>query len=131
DGRVRVGSVRVEAGAYDQPQLPVRLDALAEQLHPRLQDEVAGHPLPDEVELVAGGPHVRARGAQRVLLRERVVDGGPRDLRTAHVAVAVEGAKGALVRARGTGAERDRGQEEQEGPAAAPQRVAAAQARPS
>jgi hypothetical protein len=66
------------------------IDALAQQLDARLQDEVARHLLPGEVELVARGPHVRARSRERVLLRDRVVGGGPREPRGADVGVALE-----------------------------------------
>jgi hypothetical protein len=42
------------------------------------------------VELVARGPHVRARGRERVLLGDRVVGGRSRQARGADVTVAVE-----------------------------------------
>ena len=58
--RVRVRRVGILAGPHDQPGLAVRIDALANQLDPGLQDEVAAHPLPHEVELVALRPHVGA-----------------------------------------------------------------------
>ncbi len=68
DDRVNVGCVRVPAGARDQPDLAMRLDPLPEQLDASLKNEVARHPLPDEVELVVLSPHVRAGGGKRILL---------------------------------------------------------------
>ena len=70
------------------------IDALTDELHPRLQDEIAGHPLPDEMELVFLRPHVHATRRQRVLLRDGVEDGRAGDLRRADVGVSVELADG-------------------------------------
>ena len=53
---VDVGGVGVLAGPHHQAGLAMRIDALSEELHARLQDEVAGHALPDEAELVALRP---------------------------------------------------------------------------
>ena len=91
---IGVRRVGVLAGTHDQPGLAVRIDALANELDAGLQDEVAGHPLPDEVELVALRPHVGAASRQRVVLRDGVVGGGAGDLRRADVAVRVEVADG-------------------------------------
>jgi hypothetical protein len=68
----------------------MRVDAPSDELDTRLQDEIAGHPLPHEPELVAFGPHVHAARGQAVLLRNGVVDGGSGDLRRADVPLAVE-----------------------------------------
>ena len=87
---IDVGGVGVLAGPHHQAGLAMRIDALSKELHACLQDEVAGHALPDEAELVALGPHVRAAGGERELLRDRVVGGRSRDLRRADVSVAVE-----------------------------------------
>ena len=88
-----------------QPELAVRVDALAEELDPRLQDEVARHLLPGEMELVALGPHVRARGGERVLLGDRVVGGGAREARGPDVAVPFELTRPLVVRSRTAAAE--------------------------
>ena len=75
---VGVRRVGVEARACDDARLAVRVDALAQEPHPRLEDEVALEPLPDEVELVPRAPHVDAGGGEPVLLRDRVVRGRAR-----------------------------------------------------
>ena len=55
---VRARSARARA---DRPaHLAVRLHAAAHEPCARREDEVARHPPPDEVEVVAVGPHVRA-----------------------------------------------------------------------
>ena len=70
DDAVDVGRVGVERAPDHPANLAMRIDALADELDARLEDEVALHPLPDEVELVALGPHVRAAGGERVFLRD-------------------------------------------------------------
>ena len=59
---VDVGRVRILGRPHHQPDLAMRIDALPEELDARLQDEVAGHALPDEMELVFLRPHVHAAG---------------------------------------------------------------------
>ena len=78
-------------GADHPAGLAVRLDPLPQKLHAGLQDEVACHPLPHEVELVALRPHVHAAGREAVFLRHRVVDRRSGNLGPADVFMAVEG----------------------------------------
>src|SRR5262249_51804537 len=87
---VHVRRIGVHRGADDQSRLAVRIHPFPEELHARLQDEVARETLRDELELVALGPHVRARGRQRVVLRQRVVGRGACDLRRPDVGRGVE-----------------------------------------
>ena len=73
DHAVDIRRVGVLARPDHPAGLAVRIHALAEELDARLQDEVAGHALPDELELVALGPHVHAAGGERVFLGDGVV----------------------------------------------------------
>ena len=106
-GGVGVGRVGLQAAADHPAQLPVRVHALADELHARLEDEVALHPLPDEMELVALRPDVHPGRAERVLLRDRVVCGRARDPGRADVAVSVELTEPALGGGRGRRGGRD------------------------
>ncbi len=107
DGRVDVGGFRVERLAHDPPELPMRIDALAEKRRVRAHDEVAGELPPRELELVARAPHVHAGAGDRVGLRLRIVDRRPGDRGIADVLVRLEVAdlrltgSGDLMRRRG------------------------------
>ena len=112
---VDIRSVGVLAGAHHQAHLAVGVDALAEELDARLQDEIAGHALPDELELVFLRPHVHAACGKGVLLRDGVVRGGAGDLRRADVAMSIELAEwGALAESR-EARERDDGRHDRAG----------------
>jgi hypothetical protein len=90
DDGVHVWSVGVLCRTHDPAGLPVRVHALPDELDACLQDEIAGHALPDEVEFVAGPPHVRTAGREPVFLRDGVVGGAAGDLWRADVPIAVE-----------------------------------------
>jgi hypothetical protein len=83
--RVDVRRVGGERAAGDQPGLAVRVLAAAQELHARLQDEVAADAPPREVQLVAGPPHVHAAGRERVFLGGRVPHGCAREVRLSNV----------------------------------------------
>ncbi len=68
----------------------MRVDALPQELDARLDDEVAGHALPDEVELVFLRPHVHAASRERVLLLRLVISRRAGDLGRPDVAVRLE-----------------------------------------
>ena len=91
---VDVRRISVLARTHHEPHLPVGVDALAEELDAGLQDEVARHALPDEVELVFLRPHVHSACRQGVFLRDGVVDRRAGNLRRSDVAVSVELAEG-------------------------------------
>src|SRR3954462_534366 len=65
---VDVWSVGILTSPRNQSDLAMCLDPGSQNLHASLQDEVAGHPLPYEVELVALAPHVGACGGDRIFL---------------------------------------------------------------
>src|SRR6187551_2321676 len=79
----------------------MRVDPLPQELDASLDDEVAGHPLPDEVELVFLRPHVHAASRERVLLLRLVVSRRAGDLRPPDVAVRLELTDGAALCSRG------------------------------
>src|SRR5688572_30306513 len=53
--------------------LAMRVDSPADEARPRGEDEVAGHPLPDEMKIVAVVPHVLAGARDEIDLPLRVV----------------------------------------------------------
>jgi hypothetical protein len=107
DGAVHVGRVVVERLAGDPPELAVVIDARSHELDARLEDEIARHLPPREVELVARFPHVHARRGEHVLLGGGVPGRGAGEARGADVAVALELAEAALLGDRGHGADED------------------------
>jgi hypothetical protein len=111
DGAVHVRRVVVERLARDPPELAVVIDALAHELDPGLEDEIALHLPPGEVELIARPPHVRARRGEDVLLGRGVPGRGAGAAGRPHVAVALELPEAAALGERGHGGdEREHGE---------------------
>jgi hypothetical protein len=89
--------VGIEAGPHHPAQLAMCIRAFANELRPRAQNEIALHPLPEEMALVTPEPHVRPPGSDGIFLTRRVVLGRAGELRRANVGVPVKLAEGAIL----------------------------------
>src|SRR5437667_8360596 len=74
--RGHMGAAWFERWPNRPAELPMRLDARAQEACPPGDDEVAADPFPDEMKIVAGIPHVLTRARDHLRLLLRVVSRG-------------------------------------------------------
>src|SRR5438876_1231160 len=89
-----VRATRVERGTNGPAGFAMRLNACPNEPRTRGEDEVAADPLPDEMKVVAGIPHVLPRPGDGIHLLLRVVRRGT--CRAAHIRMRGKDADGAL-----------------------------------
>src|SRR5579859_196921 len=94
--RGHVHAIRCERGANGPPDFPMLLDPGADEARAGREREIARHPLPNELKIVAVAPHVLAGTADQVLLPGRIVRDGAGAAHVADIAMAVEDAEQAL-----------------------------------
>src|SRR2546423_7899230 len=83
-------------------ELAVRLDPPANEMSTGGENEIAGHPLPHEVKVVAIAPHVLTRSANPVLLKLIVVHRGAGAPHVTDVALSLENTDSGLRAEAGT-----------------------------
>src|SRR6185436_20904157 len=93
DRRRHVGAGGLECRPNRPADLAMRFHTLAGEAAPGRQDEVSGHSLPHEVELVALVPHVVTRTGDSVRLPLGVIERGSPMLRRTDVGLRGENAE--------------------------------------
>ncbi len=94
--RGHVDAARFQGGANGPADLPVLLDAGADEARAGREHEVAAHALPDKMEVVPCLPHVLAGAADHILLPLRIVRRGAGVPHATNVGLPGEDADGTL-----------------------------------